>query len=186
MVMTAMLSLLVAVGVAAFYPAPKIAERPKYPSGLSLDYNSPDYQTQQKQYQEDSKAYEEKSKENMTQRKIWGQNTFAVTLVAGAVMLVLAMLLARTAGVVSKSLMYSAFIVVVFGAALATYHAEGSVSSIFGVDTTVDLSKYKFTQFAILLAGSVAGLVLGFMGMLEEKSMANRPPPVSPPEGGSL
>lgn len=186
MAMTAMLSLLVAVGIAAFYPAPKIAERPKYPS-LSLDYNSPDYQAQQKQYQQESQVYEQKSKGTATQRKVWGQNTFAVTLVAGIVMLVLGMLLAKPSGLVSKSLLSSSFIVVVFGAALATYHAEGSISSIFGVDTTFDLSKYKFMQFAILLIGSAAGLVLGFMGMLEEKTMASSRPVQAPAaEGGSL
>lgn len=168
MVMTALLSLTMAVGIAAFYPAPKISERPKYPS-LTTDYNSPQYQDEQRKYREESDMYEKKSDETRSQRKIWSQNTFAATLVFGVVMMVFGLLLVQASRVVSMSMMYAAFIVLVFGAGLATYHAEGSVSSIFGVDTTTDLSRYKFVQFAILLAGSVAGLVLGFMGKLDEK-----------------
>lgn len=169
MVMAALLSLTVAVGIAAFYPAPKLVERPKYP-GLTTDYNSPQYQEEQKRYREESELYDKKNEEARSERKLWGQNIFTVTLVLGVVLLVLALLLARSQRIVSASFVYAAFIVVVFGAGLATYHAEGSVSSLFGVDTTADLSRYKFTQFAILFSGSVAGLVMGFMGKLEEKT----------------
>lgn len=168
MVMTALLSLTVAVGIAAFYPAPKLVERSKYPS-LSTDYNSPQYQEDQKRYQEESALYDKKNEETRAQRKIWGQNIFAATLMLGAVLLVLSLILAKSQRVVSASFVYAAFIVVVFGAGLASYHAEGSVSSIFGVDTTTDLSRYKFGQFVILVTGSIVGLVLGFMGKLEEK-----------------
>lgn len=170
MVMAALLSLTVAVGIAAFYPAPKISERPKYPSLSGPNYNSPEYLEEEKKYQQGLESYEESNKKAQIQRKVWGQNTFAATLVFGVAMLVLGLLLAQTSRIVSASMMYAAFIIVVFGAALATYHAEGSVSSIFGIDTTTDLSLHKFTQFGILLAGSVAGLVLGFAGKLEEKT----------------
>ena len=158
-VMITLLTLTVVLAIAAFYPAPKRYNYPKSPS-LATDFNSPEYQEQQKKYQQDLENYQQKNMDVENQRKIWGENNFITLLIVGAVMLGTGLFLINSMPLVSISLLFSAFIVIFFGSALTSYYADSTTLSLLGGNSQVDLTRYKQIQFVIALIGTIFGGVL--------------------------
>lgn len=169
--MVALFVLTVILGIAAFYPAPKRYDYPQYPTRISSDFNSPEYQQQQRQYEEDLKNYQEKNKDVENQRKIWGQNTLIISLIAGAVMLLVGALLFSYSYFLSVSLLFGSFIMLVSGPGLASYYSDSTTISLFGTSPQIDLTRYKQIQFFIALTGSVIGAGLSFMLQKKEHSI---------------
>ncbi|MBI2022211.1 hypothetical protein HYS93_05040 [Candidatus Daviesbacteria bacterium] len=171
-VMVTLLSLTIALAVAAFYPAPKRYSYPEYPRTSSLDFNSPTYKAEQEKYQRDLEEYNQKNKKTEEQRRIWGQNTFNIALGSGLVLMILGLLLFRFAPMLSVSLLFAAFIVVLFGPGLMSYYAENTSLPLFGSKSDVDLTGYKQIQFGISFAGVLIGSVLGFTNFTMDKQQS--------------
>lgn len=167
-VMVTLFTLVVAVGVAAFYPAPKRYEYPTFPTRASLDYNSSEYQAEQAKYQKDLDEYNDKNKDVESQRKIWGQQTFIISLIFGVVFLFLGMSGIAIAPVLGASLVFSAFILMMFGPGFISYYADSTTIPLFK-EPSISLTGYKVAQFFILLAGTAIGTLLGLAKLGERR-----------------
>lgn len=159
-VMVTLFTLVVAVGVAAFYPAPKRYEYPTYPTSAGLDYNSSEHQAQQSKYQKDLDEYDKKNKDIENQRKVWGQHTFIISLIFGVVFLFLGMAGTTVAPMLGVSLLFSAFILMIFGPGFISYYADSTTIPLFR-EPSISLTGYKVAQFFILLVGMAIGTLLG-------------------------
>lgn len=160
-VMTALLVLTIAVGIAAFYPAPKKYNYPTYPTSAGVvDYNSPEYKMRLEQYDKDQKAYQEANKKTEGQRRIWSQYTFIISLLGSLAFLIAGVMMINRSSLLGVSLLFASFILLVSWQALIGYYADSSYLS-FGQEPDVDLSTYKQMQFGILLVGSILGVMFG-------------------------
>lgn len=169
-VVVTLLVLTVVLGVAAYYPAPKRLASPEYPRlSNTSDYNSVEYQQSQREYQEKLDEYDEKNKDLQKNREIWGQRIFVICLVAGALLFVLGVFLAGFVTTLSVGLVFSAFVLIVFGTGLISIYADSPVSPFLGSDPETDLSFYKQIQFGIVTLGALMGVGLSFIPVLRDR-----------------
>lgn len=160
--MVVLLVLAVCLGIAAFYPAPKRYNYPEFPTSVT-DFNSPEYKQQQQQYDEEMKNYREKNKDSEDQRKIWGQNSFIVCLIAGVLMLILGLLVFNFSYFLGISLLFGGFSIIVFGPGIASYYAENIPIPLLGDSSKADLTRYKQIQFLITVTGALVGAGLSLI-----------------------
>lgn len=169
-VIVSLLVLTVVLGVAAYYPAPKRLASPDYPRiSNASDYNSVEYQESQREYQDKLDEYEKKNKDLQKNREIWGQRIFIVCLIAGALLFVIGVFLAGFATTLSIGLVFSAFVLMVFGTGLISVYADSPVSPFLGSDPETDLSVYKQIQFAVVALGALVGVGLSFTPTLRDR-----------------
>lgn len=166
--MVTLITLAVVIGIAAFYPAPKRLDYPSYPA-TSTDFNSPEYKAQQQKYQQDLKDYQDKNKDVEGIRKIWGQNTFSICLVAGVVLMILGLILSRFVPMVGVSMLFAAFVLMFLGPGFVSYYADSTTITLLGSAPKIDLAEYKKLQFGITAAGTVIGGILGFFGLADDR-----------------
>lgn len=162
-VITTLTVLSIVVGTVAFYPSPKRFDYPSYPRLGEIDYDAPEYKNQLKEYNEDIKKYEESNKDIEAKLKIWGENAFIVNLVAATILLIAGLLLIYQFTLLAIALLFTAFVIAVFGSALTNFYADNTTIPFLSSKTPVDLSRYKQIQFAISLFGTIIGAVLGFL-----------------------
>ena len=168
--MVTLLTMTIVLAIAAFYPAPKRYTAPSYPRSAGFDTNSLMYQQQQRQYEQDSKLYEENNKTVDEQRQVWGQRVFIICLSMGGVLLAIGMWQTNMAPMLSTSMLFASFILMVFGSGLASYYADSTSIALFGSSSKVDLTGYKQLQFAIALVGAVVGAALELSGLLKKEN----------------
>lgn len=168
LVIVTLLVLTIVLGVAAYYPAPKRIAYPAYPRVSSAnDYNST--QSVEAQYQKEVDEYEEKNKDLQKEREIWVQRIFIICLIAGALLFVAGVFLAGFATTLSIGLVFSSFVLMVFGTGLISIYGDSPVTPLLGSDPEADLSLYKHIQFAVVALGAVIGVGLSFIPILRDR-----------------
>lgn len=154
------------LGVAAFYPAPKGADYPTQPRYPTADYDSGQYQQEQQRYERELRLYDDTRKEIESKRQIWSQTVMIICLVMGIGLLMAGMVLYNWAPLLAVSMVFAAFIMVVFGPGAASVYGSDGFYSLISGTAKVDLSGYRQVQFFLVLIGSVLGVVFGFIGPL--------------------
>lgn len=169
-----LITLTIVIGIAAFYPAPKRYDYPQYPRSRATDFNSSEYKAQQDKYDQDLKDYQEQNKNIEAQRKIWGQTTLIISLLSGVFFLTLGVIISGFASMLGVGLIFSAFVLMIFGPGLASYYADSSTIPLFGSEPKVELQTYKMVQFGISLVGAILAGGLGFTGFINSKQNSSQ------------
>lgn len=174
LVMTALLSSTVFLGLANYYPAPKGASYPTYPTTpiAPYDYNAPDYLEQQQKYQdnlkkydEDMKNYDRDSKEAGKQQQVWTERISMYILIAAGALFILGVFLTAMAPLVGASFLFTAFILLVFGKGGVALYSLASSFPLYSREVleAPDAAKeYQKLQFYVGAGISVIGMLLGF------------------------
>lgn len=164
-VITTLLVLTITLGAAAFYPAPRLTSNLPNPPAFNTDYNSSEYKAEQARYDKESKTYQQQSRDVENARKVWSQNALIIALMAGVILLLIGALLVKINSILSVSIFFAAFILMVFGVTIISSFSDGGL---FVSSSNLDLSLYKKIQFMIVTVGLCLGIWLGFTSLKQQ------------------